>query len=72
MGGETGQNNHKHKVRWKKDKYHRPTPFSSAPGQYADMPCKWSKQIILLKQSFTVGCPIYSCNRGEVQLISCN
>ena len=63
MGGETGQSKHKQNVRGKKDRYHRPTPFSSTSGQYADMPCKWSGQIILLTQSFTLGCPIYSCNR---------
>ena len=37
MGGETGQNKHKQKVRGKKDRYHRLTPFSSTPGQYADI-----------------------------------
>ena len=39
VGGETGQNKHKQNVRGKKDRYHRPTPFSSTSGQYADMPC---------------------------------
>ena len=66
MGGKTGQNKHKQKVRGKRDRYHRLTPFSSTPGLYADMPCKWSGQIIVLTQSFTAGCPIHSCNRGEV------